>query len=148
MATYSFIDVSANIVGPGGAFALGYGEAAAKEGITIAMANEKNTMLMGGDGNGIHTLRADKSGTVTLRYLKTAPINTKLMLLYDAQSLSSALWGLNTIVIKQNVSGDITTAVRCAFHKKPDLNYKEDADTIEWVFDAIAIDTILGSYTQ
>jgi hypothetical protein len=33
MATYSFIDVAATIVGPGGSFALGYGSCTAEEGM-------------------------------------------------------------------------------------------------------------------
>jgi len=146
MAAYGFIDVSANLTGPTGAFALGYGEAVADEGITITMANDKNTMTIGADGQGMHSLAADKSGTVTLRYLKTAPINAKLMAMYDAQSLSTALWGKNVITVKQNVSGDITTAVQCAFKKKPDIVYAKEGSMVEWVFDAIQIDTILGTY--
>ena len=42
--TYSFIDVQASIVGPGGAFSLGYGEATAEEGITIAAANDNRAL--------------------------------------------------------------------------------------------------------
>lgn len=53
MATYSFQDVAATIVGPGGAFSLGYGEATAEEGITIARAGDKNTMTVGSDGEGM-----------------------------------------------------------------------------------------------
>lgn len=146
MSTYSFMDVQASIVGPGGAFSLGYGEAVAEEGITIAMAGDKNTMTVGADGEGMHSLHADKSGQVTLRYLKTAPINAKLMALYDAQSLDSRLWGKNLIEVTQTVAGDISTARSCAFKKKPDLSYKKDGDFVEWVFDAIKIDSLLGLY--
>ncbi|VVD29159.1 phage structural protein [Paraburkholderia dioscoreae] len=147
MSTYSFLDVSASITGPGGAFALGYGEAVAKEGIKIAMAGDKNTMTIGADGEGMHSLHADKSGQVTLRYLKTAPINAKLMALYDAQTISSSLHGQNVITVRNTASGDITTARKCAFKKKPDLTYAEDGDIVEWVFDSIKIDTLLGTYS-
>ena len=146
MATYSFLDVTASIIGVGAAFNLGYGAAVAEEGITITMAGDKNTMTIGADGEGMHSLHADKSGEVTLRYLKTAPINAKLMALYDAQSLSSSLWGQNLIVIRQTASGDTTTARSCAIKKKPDLKYAKDGDIVEWVFQAIKIDTILGTY--
>ena len=54
MTTYSFQDVAATIVGPGGAFSLGYGEATAEEGITIVRAGDKNTMTIGSDGEGMH----------------------------------------------------------------------------------------------
>lgn len=146
MATYSFQDVQAGIVGPGAAFSLGYGEAAAEEGITIAAAGDKNTMTVGADGEVMHSLHADKSGQVTLRYLKTAPINALLQATYDAQSLDSRLWGKNVITVTNPVSGEVTTCRSCAFKKKPDLNYRKDGDMIEWVFDAGKIDTILGTY--
>lgn len=146
MATYSFQDVQAGIVGPGAAFSLGYGSANAEEGITIAAAGDKNTMTVGADGEVMHSLHADKSGQVTLRYLKTAPINALLMAAYDAQSLDSRLWGKNLVTVTNPVSGEVTTARSCAFKKKPDLNYKKDGDIIEWVLDAGKIDTILGTY--
>ncbi|AIO47673.1 DUF3277 family protein [Burkholderia cenocepacia] len=146
MTTYSFQDVAATIVGPGGAFSLGYGEATAEEGITIARAGDKNTMTIGSDGEGMHSLHADKSGQVTLRYLKTAPINAKLMALYDAQSLDSRLWGKNLIEVRQTAAGDVLTARSCAFKKAPDLKYAKDGDIVEWVFDSIKIDNILGTY--
>ncbi|WP_176025687.1 phage structural protein [Burkholderia vietnamiensis] len=146
MATYSFQDVTASIVGPGGAFSLGYGSANAEEGITIAQAGDKNTMTVGADGEVMHSLHADKSGQVTIRLLKTSPVNQKLMALYDAQSLDSRLWGKNLITVTQSVSGDVTTARSCAFKKKPDIGYKKDGDVIEWVFDAAKIDSVLGSY--
>lgn len=146
MSTYSFQGVQASIVGPGGAFSLGYGEAVAAEGITIARANDKNTMTVGSDGEGMHSLRADKSGQVTLRYLKTAPINAKLMALYNAQQLDSRLWGKNVIAVGQSVAGDISTARSCAFKKVPDLTYAQDGEMVEWIFDSIKIDSMLGTY--
>ncbi|WP_322067600.1 phage structural protein [Burkholderia cenocepacia] len=146
MTTYSFQDVASTIVGPGGAFSLGYGEATAEEGITIARAGDKNTMTIGSDGEGMHSLHADKSGQITLRYLKTAPINAKLMALYDAQSLDSRLWGKNLIEVRQTAAGDVLTARSCAFKKAPDLKYAKDGDIVEWVFDSIKIDNILGTY--
>ncbi|WP_175785452.1 phage protein [Burkholderia ambifaria] len=146
MTTYSFQDVAASIVGPGGAFSLGYGQATAEEGIGIARTGDKNTMTVGSDGEGMHSLHADKSGQITLRYLKTAPINAKLMALYSAQSLDSRLWGKNLIEIRQTAAGDVTTARSCAFKKVPDLKYAKDGDILEWVFDSIKIDGMLGTY--
>ncbi|KWR75318.1 hypothetical protein RN01_29845 [Cupriavidus sp. SHE] len=144
--TYSFIDVQANIVGPGGSFPLGYGEATAEEGITIAMANDKNTMTVGSDGNGQHSLRADNSGQITVRYLKTAPVNRTLMALYNAQRIDSRLWGKNVITVTQSVAGDIATGIQCAFKKIPDLTYATDGGTVEWVFDCVRLDEMLGTY--
>lgn len=144
--TYSFVDVQASITGPGGFFQLGYGEATAEEGITVAMANDKNTMTVGSDGSGQHSLRADNSGQITLRYLKTAPVNRTLMALYNAQRIDSRLWGKNVITVTQSVAGDVVAATQCAFKKVPDLTYATEAGIVEWVFDCVRIDEMLGTY--
>lgn len=146
MATYSFLDVQATLVGAGAVIDLGAGAGASEEGITTAMSGDKNTMTIGADGEGMHSLHADKSGTVTLRYLKTSPVNAKLMALYDAQTLSSALHGQNVIVIRNSQSGEITSCRSCAFKKRPDITNAKEGGTIEWVFDVIKIDTILGIF--
>jgi structural protein KPP10_ORF10 len=146
MATYSFIDISASLDGPTGTADLGFGSSIAKEGISVNMANPKNTRTIGADGKGMHSLHADKSGDVIVRALKTSPLNAILMAMYDAQSVNAALWGQNVIVVRQNQSGDITTCNQCAFTKKPDIKYAEDADILEWGFEAIEVDTVLGTY--
>lgn len=144
--TYSFKDVTSNLNGPTGTANLGYGAAISEEGITIDMTGDKNTMHIGADGTPMHSLHADKSGTVTIRTLKTSPTNAILQAMYDAQQLSSTLWGQNVIVVRENQSGDITTAQFCAFKKKPNLKYAKDADVLDWVFDAGTIDTVLGTF--
>lgn len=144
--TYSFIDVQASLVGPGGMFSLGYGSANAEEGITIAMAGDKNTMTVGADGEVMHSLHADKSGQLTVRLLQTSPVNAKLALLYNLQTVDSRLHGKNLITITQSVSGDVTACRSCAFKKKPDLNYKKDGQIVEWIFDVAKIDSVMGNY--
>jgi Protein of unknown function (DUF3277) len=146
MSTYSFQDVQATLVGPTGIVNLGYGSAVADEGISIDMAGDKNTMLIGADGEGMHSLHADKSGTITVRLLQTSPTNAKLQAMYDAQTLSSALHGQNLITVTNPASGDVTTARSCAFKKKPSINYRKDGTIMEWVFDSIKIDSLLGTY--
>ncbi len=146
MATYSFLDTQASIVGPGGAFSLGSGAGAAEEGIDIAMNGEKTALTIGADGTGMYSLLADKSGKVSVRLLKTSPANAQLMALFDAQSLSSTLWGQNTITVTNSASGDVTACRQVAFAKKPDLHYAKEAGIVEWEFLAVAIDSVLGVY--
>ena len=146
MPTYSFLDVQASLVGPTGTCNLGYGAAVSDEGISIDMAGDKNSMMIGADGEGMHSLHADKSGTITIRLLKTSPTNAILQAMYDAQTLTSELHGKNIITVTNSQSGDITVARSCAFKRKPSLSYKKDGDVMEWAFDAIKIDTILGTF--
>ncbi|MDU4424895.1 MAG: DUF3277 family protein [Raoultella sp.] len=144
--TYSFIDVSASLTGPTGSIDLGYGSANSEEGITVAMTEAKNTMTVGADGEVMHSLHAGKSGTITVTLLKTSPVNKKLSLMYNAQSQSSATWGNNVIVIRNKVSGDITTARSCAFQKQPDHANAKVGNTVSWVFDACKVDQLLGEF--
>lgn len=146
MTTYAFQDVTVTMDGPSGQFSLGYGQATADEGIDIVAVGDKNTMTVGSDGEGMHSLHSDKSATVTLRYLKTAPINAKLMAAYNAQSIDSRLWGKNLIRVSNSASGDLAVCRSVAFKKIPDLKYAKDGDIITWTFDAIKSDIMLGTY--
>ena len=146
MSTYSFMDVSATLVGPTGSIDLGYGSATSDEGISVTMSGAKNTMTTGADGEVMHSLHADKSGTITVSLLKTSPTNKKLNLAYNIQSQSSATWGNNVIVIRNKVSGDIITARSCAFQKQPDNANAKTGNTMAWVFDCGKIDQALGEF--
>jgi hypothetical protein len=144
--TYSFKDVSATIAGPTGSANLGFGAAIADEGITIDMLGDKDTMHIGADGTPMHSLHADKSGHITIRALKTSPLNAILQAMYDAQQISSTLWAQNVIIVRENQSGDTTTMQYCAFKKKPNLKYAKEADVLDWEFNAGYVDTVLGTY--
>lgn len=144
--TYSFLDIQATLVGVGAVINLGAGAAVSEEGITISQSGDKNTMTVGADGEGMHSLHADKSGTLAVRLLKTSPTNAKLMALYAVQSLSSAVWGQNVITVTNPQIGDVTTCRGVAFKKKPDMSYAKDGGTYEWTFDVIKIDTLLGVF--
>lgn len=145
MATYSFLDVSAAITGPGGAINLGQGAGPAEEGITVDPNNDINSLTVGADGTPMHSLHADKSGTVTVRLLKTSPVNAKLAQMYGFQTAVSSNHGQNTLAIVNNQTGDSITCQAVAFKKAPSLTYAKDGGMNEWTFDAGVIDRILGS---
>lgn len=144
MGVYAFQNIVAAIVGPGAAFNLGAGAAVAEEGITIAPNEDKNSMIIGADGVGQHTLIASNGGIITMRFLKTSPTNGLLQLAYDAQSASSALWGQNLITVADTVRLELTTCQSCAFQKKPELVYDKAGPMLEWVFQSLAINSVLG----
>lgn len=141
--SYSFLDFQAAIVGPGGAFSLS-NVGNAEEGITIAPTGDRNTMQVGADGRGQHSLHGDKSGRVTVRLLKTSPVNKQLMSMYNFQTASSSAHGQNTITLSDSKRGDVITCLQCAFVRHPDLNFQKVAGIVEWIFDAITIDSVLG----
>jgi hypothetical protein len=144
MSAYSFLNIVAAIAGPGIALNLGAGAAVAEEGISIEASEDKNTMIIGADGKGQHTLVASNGGLITLRYLKTSPTNGFLQLAYDAQSASSALWGQNLITVFDTARLESHAAQACAFKKKPAIVYDKAGPMIEWTFDSLAINSVLG----
>src|ERR1700678_1095542 len=137
MATYSFLNVSCFGAGPLLAVNLGAGASVADEGITIDPAEDKNTMVIGADGQGQHSLLATDAAHITIRLLKTSPLNALLMAAYEGQSQSSALWGQNIFTVNDSASGDTHILQACAFKKIPQINYKKEADLLEWTFDCI-----------
>lgn len=144
MATYSFLNTNATLAGPGGILNLGAGAAVAEEGITIEAVEDKNNMTIGADGQGQHSLIASNAATVTIRLLKTSPLNAQLMLMYDFQSASSSLWGQNIFTMTDSARLDATVVQSMAFKKKPTLTQAKEAGMMDWTFDGISANTILG----
>lgn len=142
---YSFLNVNCTMAGPGGVLNLAAGAAAAEEGITVEASEDKNVMTIGADGKGQHSLIASDAAAITIRLLKTSPLNAALMAMYDLQSVSSGLWGLNVITIVDSGRNDYTVIQNCAFKKKPTLTYAKEGGMMEWTFDGIAANTLLGS---
>lgn len=142
---YSFLDVHASIVGPGGAFAIGAGSGVAEEGISVSANGDIGGVHIGADGSGMHTLFADKSGKLVVRLLKTSPTNALLSALYAFQTANGATHGQNTIVINDSSRGDVVTCTQAGFTKAPDLNFAKDTSMVEWDFHAIKIDRALGA---
>jgi hypothetical protein len=146
MSTFSFSDVSATLLGPGGTISLGNGAGTADEGITVEMIDDKDTMTTGADGTIMHSLHASKAARFTVRILKTAPTNAQLSLLYQTQSANSALWGKNTLAVSDVVRGDVIAGTDIAFVRHAPITYAKDANVNEWLFQG-SVTQLLGSGT-
>lgn len=146
--TYSFLDVQAAMSGPGASFPLAGNEAGiAGEGITVSPTGDKNIMTIGADGAVMHSLAGDKSGTVTVRLLRTSSVNRQLQEAYNYQTQSSATHGRNTITVRDTARGDTITCSRVAFSKQPEKTYAIEGGGLEWTFHAGKIEAQLGSGT-
>lgn len=132
--TYSFINIAAALVGPGGVINLAYGAGASEEGITVEMIDDKNKMDIGADGQIMHSLRAANAGRITVRLLKTSVVNALLSQLYNFQRSSSILWGQNAINVADTARGDLISCSSMAFVKQSDLGYGQDGNMNTWVF--------------
>ena len=141
---YSFEDVQATISGPGGTIALGAGSGNAKEGISVEFVDDKNNMLMGADGSGVHSLRASNAARILVRLLKTSPVNAALNTQYNYQRQSTLFWGQNLVTVTNPITGDDYHAREVAYQRHPRVDWAEDANFNEWAFDAIKCDPILG----
>lgn len=145
MKTYSFLDVNCAMVGPGLMVSLGAGAAVSSEGISFSFTGNINTPTIGADGEGMNSLRADKSGRIVVRLLKSSPTNAILMAAVALQRMNSSMHGQNTITLFDRNKGDSITAQQVAFEKIPDLTFATEAQPVEWTFTAIKMDPILGA---
>lgn len=143
--TYSFLNFKCALTGPGGAINLGDGAGVSEEGITFDPVEDTNTMVVGADGAGMHSLNASKAGTITVRLLKTSPTNQLLSAMYAFQRASSESWGQNTISGVDKARGDVVVAQQCAFKRTPSISYAKQAGFVEWTWDAVVIDVTLGA---
>ncbi len=144
--TYSFQDVTCTLTG-GAVIDLGYGATVAEEGIEWDYDSERGSMTIGADGEGMHVLSANKSGTIKVRLLETSPVNAKLTALFNAEQLSSSAWGKSAITIQNSADGTTTVARQVAFKGLPGDGYSATGARVkEWVFNAIKIDTVRGVY--
>lgn len=141
--TYSFQDVNCSIEGPGGRLILSE-SGLADEGISIEMSDDKTTMTTGATRGGMHSLHASNAGRVTVRLQKNSPLNRALSEMYRFQSLSSANTGQNVISLSNAAWGDDHTCSDCAFTRMPTNNNAKVGDTLEWVFNSLDIDSVLG----
>lgn len=138
--TYSFLDVTATLSGPGGSIVLGYGAGVASEGINITHIDEKDTMVTGADGDVMHSLHAGMSGRISVRLLKTSPTNRSLNALFNAQrSGAGANWGQNTLVVGNAASGDNIVGTKMAFVKHPDIVMATEGNVVDWEFIGIVV---------
>lgn len=145
MGTYSFLNVVGNIAGPGGVIPIGGEAGVAEEGVSIAYVEDKNTMTIGADGSGMHSLHAGRASVVTVRLLQTSPFNAVLSMMYNLQTTIPGLHGQNAITFQDVVRGDHIECNQVAFKKFPDVTYAKEGAFREWTFDAISTEPEFGS---
>lgn len=141
---YSFMNIVAGLIGPGLAANLGDGASVAEEGIEVAYAGDINGMTIGADGEGMHALYADRSGTITVNLLKTSPMNRILSAAAAFQRSNPASHGQNTFTLVDKMRGDSITAQQVAFKKIPDLMFGKETRLVAWTFDSIKIEVTLA----
>lgn len=144
MATYSFKDVLAAISGNGVTVSMGNGAGAAEEGITIEPTEEIDTMTIGADGSPMHSLHADQSGKITVRLLKTSPVNALLMGMYNFQTSSGLFHGQSVLNVTNIATQDSISCTSVAFARAPRVLYAKDGGVMEWEFNAGRIIRTLG----
>jgi hypothetical protein len=142
---YSFLDVHATIVGPGGVITIGASAGPTDEGIEVEFSNDQNTMFTGADGTVMNALHAARSGIMRINLLKTSPANSLLSKLFNFQWGSSINWGRNVITVTDVVRGDTFSCKGVAFARHaPGRWSKEGPPGNIWPFHCGIIDPYFG----
>ena len=144
MSTYSFLNVAASVVGPGLTAQIGSTSGSAKEGISAEWDEDKAGVTTGADGSIMTSLRASMTGRITVRLLKTSPINAVLMTAYNFQRVNSANFGQNTIRVVDKARGDVASGRQMSFLKGPNNVWSEEGNIMEWTFIGI-LNEVLGA---
>jgi predicted SPOUT superfamily RNA methylase MTH1 len=144
MSTYSFLDVVASIVGPGLNAQIGSTSGSAKEGITAEFDEDKATVTTGADGSIMTSLRATQTGKITIRLLKTSPVNAVLSQAYAFQRQNAVNWGNNLIRVVDKARGDVCSGRQMTFTRFPTITWSEDGNINEWAFQGI-LNEVLGA---
>jgi hypothetical protein len=144
MSAYSFLNIQASIVGPGLATQIGSSSGAAKEGLSTAFDEDKTTVTTGADGSIMTSLKAGMTGTITVRLMKTSPINSVLSNAFNFQRASAANWGGNTIRVVDKARGDVVTGRQMSFVKYADNVWAEEGNVLEWTFRGV-VNEVLGA---
>jgi len=144
--TYSFLDTNASLQdgATGQYFSIGSGAGVAEEGITVEQVEDVDGMFIGIDGVPVHSLHANKGAHVTVRLLKTSPVNYLLQNLVQQNRTTARTWGQMTIKISNDPLGDNITNQLVAFAKVPMITYAKDAGMNEWRFNVGICDVLLG----
>lgn len=134
LLAYSFANIQSTLSGPGGVISLGYGAGNAKEGIHAEYLEAKDAMSVGADGAIMHSLRAGNAARVTVRLLKTSPVNAQLSYMYNFQRTQASFWGINTLTVTDVQRGDVGAGSQMAFERHTGVTWAEDANIMEWAF--------------
>jgi hypothetical protein len=144
MSTYTFLNISASIVGPGLNAQIGSTSGAAKEGLSTEFDEDKVGVVTGADGTIMTSLHAGMTGRMTVRMLKTSPINAILNSAFNFQRANAANTGQNTIRIVDKARGDVATGRQMSFLRHPANTWSEEGNVLEWTFIGI-INEVLGA---
>lgn len=145
LATYSFGDVQMTFVGPGIAASVGGdGSGSSKEGITIEPTEDKNVMTVGADSV-MHSLVVPNPAKVTIRLLKTSPVNALLNAAFNLQKTVSGLWGQNLVTLSNVQVGDMHSMSQTAFNRHTPVTYGTEGGTNSWDFMCGNWQPILGT---
>ena len=142
MSTYSFLNIQATIIGPGLTAAIGSSSGAAKDGLSTGFDEDKTSVTTGADGSIMTSLRASQTGRITVRLLKTSPLNAVLNAAFNFQRVSAANTGQNNLRIVDKARGDVVTGRQMSFVKHPDNVWSEEGNILEWTFIGIVNETL------
>jgi hypothetical protein len=142
MSTYSFLNIQASVQGPGLAAQIGSNSGAAKDGLSTAFDEDKTSVTTGADGSIMTSLRASMTGRITIRLLKTSPINAVLNAAFNFQRSSAANTGQNNLRVVDKARGDVVTGRQMSFVKHPDNVWSEEGNILEWTFIGIVNETL------
>lgn len=137
--TYSFRDLTGGLVNPllaanipivGGNIGNGA--------LTVRMATERTTHMVGADGVVMPTYRAGDNGDVTIEMQQTSSLHHALLALFNALKTQAdggdiSNWASTVISLRTILDGSGHLCSGVSFQKVPDKPYAADGQNVTWV---------------
>lgn len=110
--------------------------------VSIARNEDGFTLHVGSDGMPTRAKNRNKSGTVTVTLVQSAPINDQL----SAFALADELTGLATgdLIIKDLLGTTLAESAEAWIKKLPDSDFAKEVQSRAWVFECAVLNHNVG----
>lgn len=110
--------------------------------IVVERTSEAFTKIVGAGGDVVRTRNRDRSGTVTVTLLASAPENDLLAGIAAEDELTGT--GVRAMLVKELNGTTLASAQNAWIRKVPTVEYAKEHGTREWVIDVENLDLFVG----
>jgi hypothetical protein len=101
--------------------------------IVVTPGADAGTGLIGANGDGIFSISADQSASISVKLMHTSPTHELLHKKWKQQRARGANASAFSFVIKDKVSGEGYTADKCYIMSAPETSHGKNATVREWI---------------
>lgn len=110
--------------------------------VTVERASDAFSKVVGAGGDVVRTRNRDRSASVTVTLLASAPENDLLSAIAQGDELAGT--GVRAVMVKELNGTTIAAAQSAWIRKVPTAEYGKEHGSREWIFDVESLDAFVG----